>query len=45
LNDRLSFQLNLYNLSDERNIQGIAGTGLVQVSEGMRSMLTVYYRF
>lgn len=45
VNDRLSFQLNLYNLSDERNIQGIAGTGLVQVSEGMRSMLTVDYRF
>lgn len=44
-NDKLSVQLNLYNLTDERNIQGIAGSGLVQVGEGMRTMLSTNYRF
>lgn len=44
-NERLSFQLNVNNLTDERIIQGIAGSGLVQVGEGLRSMLSVDYRF
>lgn len=43
--ERISVQANVYNLTDERNIQGIAGSGLVQVGEGMRSMLSVEYRF
>lgn len=44
-NERLSAQLNVYNLTDERIILGIAGSGLAQVSEGLRSMLSVDYRF
>jgi outer membrane receptor protein involved in Fe transport len=44
-NERLSVQLNVYNLTDERIIQGIAGSGLVQVGEGLRSMLSMNYRF
>lgn len=44
-NERFSVQLNLNNLTDERIIHGIAGSGLVQVGEGRRFRLAVDYRF
>ena len=43
--EKLSAQVNVHNLTNERNIQGIAGSGLVQVSDGTTSTLALNYKF
>ncbi|MDB6094850.1 MAG: TonB-dependent siderophore receptor [Verrucomicrobia bacterium] len=44
-NAHLSFQVNLHNITSERNIYSVAASGLVQVTDRMRSSLTVSYAF
>jgi len=43
--ERLSFQLNVNNLTDQRVIVGIGGSALVQVMEGRNIRLAADYRF
>lgn len=45
VNRKLSLQLNLHNITGERNIIGIAASGLVQVTDVMRTTLTARYTF
>ena len=44
-NRKLSLQLNLQNITSERNIIGIGASGLVQVTDPIRTTLTARYTF